>query len=154
MPRTSNSTRNSTQRLATVRGSNRSRPTRAEQVISLVVLLLFSFQIGRFYLTAPLELHECPAPAPVGSELLHGSHSHTHSPAQALAPPGSDRGYYFQHCKEYVYGVGLTPAPALDVPVVSSFPWALTASIVSIPEIPLPTQDHYSTPFHPPRHPA
>jgi hypothetical protein len=115
------------------------------------VLVIFALQFARFYLGTPAYRHLCPEQS-LGD--LAGTHAeHNHHAVREITPPNPEGGPYFQHCKEYFHGLGLTPVQPLAEPGVLSIHWTQSVFVALLP-IPLPfPQNDLTTPFHPPRHP-
>jgi len=135
-------------RLALGTNSQRCQPTR--RLLTAMVLFFFGCQLGRFYLATSADRHLCPEQWPEAVAGLHGGHDHY--AVQGITPPHPEGGPYFQHCKEYAYGLGLTPVQPLAEPVVLSFPWVQSVSVALLSILlPFPQND-LTTPFHPPRH--
>ena len=130
------------------RKAQRCSPTR--RLLTAFVLFFFGFQFSRFYLSVPLDPLLCPTPLASDVAPLHGGHSH--AALQQNAPRGTEGGPAFQHCKDYVDGMGLTPVQPMPVPVGISFPWKPPGAIVLLPHILPAPQNDLNPPFHPPRH--
>lgn len=124
-------------------------PTR--RLLTAVVLVVFGLQFARFYLGTPAGRHLCPEQSLGDVADMHAGHNH-HA-VQEIPPQNPEGGPYFQHCKEYFHGLGLTPVQPLAEPVVLSYARTQAVSIVLLPTLlPFPQSD-LATPFHPPRHP-
>ena len=122
----------------------------ARRLLTVVVLFSFGIQFGRFYLPASADPHLCPEQSLGEAADTHGEHSH--HPVQDITPPDPEGGPYFEHCKEYVYGLGLTTVQPMAEPGVLAFPWTPSVSVALLPTLlPFPQND-LTTPFHPPRH--
>jgi hypothetical protein len=120
------------------------------RLLTAFVLFFLGFQFSRFYLSVPLDSHICPLPA--GSEMMPTHEGPSHSVLQHHAPSGTESGPAFQHCKDYVDGMGLTLAQPMPVPAETSFPWEQPVSYISLSSpLPAPQKD-LASPFHPPRH--
>lgn len=132
------------------RGANSQLCSPCRRLLTVVVLFSFGLQFGRFYLATSADPHLCPEQSLGAVADTHGEHSH--HPVQDITPPDPESGPYFQHCKEFVYGLGLTPVQPLGEPVVLAFPWTPSVSVALLPILPPFPQNDLTTPFHPPRH--
>jgi hypothetical protein len=125
-------------------------PTRSTgtRVVAAVVTFFFAFQLSRFFIVASVAPGLCPADSDA-SLLASGGHHHDEN-AVSL-PKNHDPGYYFQHCKDTVDGLALTPVQPLGLPgatihFVPDTNWsAAPSAAVSATEHFLPA------PFQPPR---
>ena len=152
--------RNRTRRLTVASSRRWLRQLGDRRVVALLALSFFSLQTSRFYLPVPLSPHECPVSPPGVSEAIADTpihthdHSHSHDYSLPLDPTSSNPGggYYFQHCKDHLNGIGLTPIQPLGTPIAGLFPWQDTPSYLSFPSPPPLAQGDASTFFHPPRH--
>ena len=133
-----------------------------QRTIALVVMVLFSFQISRFYLTDelnPLEClvpnhsHEATSAHSRGSTSAHSrQHQQQHHQESESVPESEDSGHYFQHCKNLFADLALTPSQFLRISVtVVHLPLA-QVSVTSLPEDIRPAENFLLPPFHPPRH--
>ncbi len=117
-----------------------------QRTIALVVVVLFSFQISRFYLTEELNPLEC----------LDHNHSHQHQQQHhhesESVPESEDNGHYFQHCKDLFADMALTPSQLLGISVTVIQPPLAQVSVTSLPEDIRPAENFLLPPFHPPRH--
>jgi hypothetical protein len=131
-------------------GSNHRSGLPRKQVLTLLVLFFFGFQFSRFYLATPLDHDFCPEPSERATIPMGPAPSQ--SSGERMADPSSDGGPFFQHCKDYVYGISLTPLQALTAPAPDNLAWTQPVSVLQIPAVLALTQNELVPPFHPPRH--
>ena len=121
----------------------------ARRSLTLAMVVLFSFQLSRFYLIAHLDPLICSEPNHQHSSLAE-THGHSHEDAGVL-PHSHDDGFFFQHCKDSYDGIGLTPAQPLGLPVTASPGLPETVWTMILPDI-LPRAERFlPPPFQPPR---
>lgn len=129
--------------------------SRATQCVAFVLLGLFCFQLSRVYLVVPADAYMCSFPSPSHeSETVSGDHHH-HDEAASSAPfllANEDDGRsYFQHCKDTLDGLGLTPAQPFGLAaVMQPQPPQPTNYIASI-HTPAVLDNFLPPPFQPPR---
>ena len=129
----------------------------ARRSLTLAMVVLFSFQLSRFYLIAHLDPLICSEPNHQHSSSLAATHEHptavhkhSHEDAGSL-PHSHDEGFFFQHCKDSYDGIGLTPAQPLGLPVTASPGLPETVWTMILPDI-LPRAERFlPPPFQPPR---
>ena len=125
-------------------------PSGSKRTVAFFALVVFSVQLVRFYVVFPRDAFIC-------SEAGH-QHDHAGELANGLDHGGEEflpRGdldqTYFQHCKETLDGLCLTPAQPLGMPVfvahrIEPLIW------LSLPnQIALPIDNALPPPFQPPR---
>ena len=122
----------------------------AKRAIALVVVVLFCFQLSRFYLIIQLDPVECFDPNHTHHTTSTGAHDHHHDGEETL-PHSHDDGFFFQHCKDTFDGAGLTPVQPLGVPVAVSDRQPETTWASSMPESRRPHENFLPLPFQPPR---
>ncbi len=133
-----------------------------QRAIALVVVVLFSFQISRFYLTDELNPLECldhnhsHEATSAHSHDATSAHSHQHQQQHhhesESVPESEDNGHYFQHCKDLFADMALTPSQLLGISVTIVQPPLAQVSVTSLPEDIRPAGNFLLPPFHPPRH--
>ncbi len=146
----------------------------AHRAVALVVVILFSFQLSRFYLTAELNPLEClehdhshdttsahshdatSAHLQAHSHEAASEHSHPHQQQRhhesESMPESEDNGHYFQHCKDTFAAMGLTPVQPLGMAVAVVRQPQTQVSVAALTEDIRPTENFLLPPFHPPRH--
>jgi len=113
--------------------------------------LMFSLQLGRFYLAAQMNPILCPWDVLETAAETGTDHHHPHNAALLPVPFDHDSGYSFEHCKDRYLGAYMAPVQTLAMPsdTVSLTPqviWATrSVAVVTVAEGMLPT------PFQPPR---
>ena len=131
-------------------GLRLSNQPHARRSLTLAMVVLFSFQLSRFYLIAHLDPSICSEPNHQHSSSLAETRAHSHEDAGAL-PHSHDDGFFFQHCKDSYDGIGLTPAQPLGLPVTVSPGLPETVWAMILPDI-LPRAERFlPPPFQPPR---
>lgn len=122
----------------------------ARRSLTLAMVVLFSFQLSRFYLIVYLDPSICWEPNHQHSSSLAETRDHSHEDAGAL-PHSHDDGFFFQHCKDSYDGIGLTPAQPLGLPVTVSQGLPETVWATILPDI-IPRAERFlPPPFQPPR---
>lgn len=126
--------------------SKRSVPNR---LLALAVVVLFVFQLSRFYVTISLDPSVC-------FELNHqhalpsdAHHHHQEHAGEIL--PAQDGGFFFQHCKDTYDGMNLTPAQPFGLPSVAAYEEPATTEVATMQEPISPVETFLSPPFQPPR---
>lgn len=137
-------------RVGFVRVSQGQPCSATRRLLTAVVLFAFSLQFGRFYLATAVNPHLCPEQSPIEVGEAHAGHDHHLSRQIALSDP--EGGPYFEHCKDYVLGLALSPVQPMVETVTQAFPWTPLVSVALLPMLlPFPQND-LTPPFHPPRH--
>ena len=137
------------------RGSKTSYSSRS-RAIALCVVILFSFQLSRFFLIVQLAPIECIEPGHTHAATSH-SHSHAdngqhHDHEGEPAPSHSHDGeHYFQHCKDTYGDAGLTPVQPLGAPETVSYQPPEATWGESLRENFQPLENYLPPPFQPPR---
>ena len=125
-------------------------PSGFKRTFALFALVVFSVQLVRFYVVVPREAFTCSEPGhhhASAGELANGL---DHAGEEVL-PPGDGDQTYFQHCKDTLDGLCLTPTQPLGMPVfvahrIEPLIW------LSLPnQISLPIDNALPPPFQPPR---
>ncbi|MCH7977472.1 MAG: hypothetical protein IH935_00670 [Acidobacteria bacterium] len=127
------------------------------KVIALCVVVLFSFQLSRFFLIVQLDAVECFDPNHTHGATTHphshadDGHQHDHEGEQAPSR-GHDGEHYFQHCKDTYGDAGLTPVQPQGAPETVSYQptEARWGELLSEPLQPL--ENYLPPPFQPPKH--
>ncbi|MCZ6750975.1 MAG: hypothetical protein O7E51_04010 [Acidobacteria bacterium] len=134
------------------------------RAIALCVVVLFSFQLSRFFLIVQLDAVECFDPnhthdatthshadsAHAGHSYADQGHQHDHKGEQA--PLRSHDGeHYFQHCKDTYGDAGLTPVQPQGAPETVSYHPPEAAWGESLRENFQPLENYLPPPFQPPR---
>jgi hypothetical protein len=119
------------------------------RVFTALVLFFFGFQFSRFYFNVSLDRHTCPGPA--ASEVLEMHQGHNHPAMEMTSPLPAEGGPYFQHCKEFLDGMGLTPVQPMTETIEITFPWTPPVPVVAFPQNRMLPQNDLAPPFHPPR---
>ena len=126
------------------------------KVIALCVVVLFSFQLSRFFLIVQLDAVECFDPNHTHGATTHphshadDGHQHDHEGEQAPSR-GHDGEHYFQHCKDTYGDAGLTPVQPQGAPETVSYQptEARWGELLSEPLQPL--ENYLPPPFQPPK---
>lgn len=122
-----------------------------------LALCLFCFQFVRFYVVIPLDAYTCYSPDHIYGATASAAHGHDHALAydgdqhDEAMPQSDDRHFYFQHCKDTLNGLGLTPVQPFGLPVLI---WhqKLPASLVHVARTSRRVIEHsLSPPFQPPK---
>lgn len=135
-----------------------------QRTIALVVVVLFSFQLSRFYLTDELNPLECldhnhsheatSAHSHEATSAHSQQHQQHHHESESVpeSPESDDNGHYFQHCKDLFADMALTSSqlPGISVTVVQ--PPLAQVSVTFLPKDIRPAENFLLPPFHPPRH--
>ncbi len=126
------------------------------KAIALCVVVLFSFQLSRFFLIVQLDAVEC-----YDSNHTHGATTHSHSHADQWhqhdhegeqAPTHSHDGdHYFQHCKDTYGDAGLTPGQSQGAPETVSYQPPEAAWGESFGETLQPLENYLPPLFQPPK---
>ena len=137
------------------RGSKTSYSSRS-RAIALCVVVLFSFQLSRFFLIVHLDAVECFEPghthAATSHSHSHADNGHQHDHEGEPAPSHSHDGeHYFQHCKDTYGDAGLTPVQSLGAPETVSYQLPETAWGNPPSENFQPLDNYLPPPFQPPR---
>jgi hypothetical protein len=124
-------------------------PSGSKRSVAFIALVVFSVQLVRFYVVVPRDAFTC-------SELGH--HHAAGEFAEALEhaggaflPPGGANQNYFQHCKETLDGLCLTPAQPLGMPVFATHRIESPIWLALPNRIALPVDNALPPPFQPPR---
>jgi hypothetical protein len=87
------------------------------RVIAALAAFCFCLQTGRFFIGASVNPSICPLDS-YGSSSVGGEHDPDE--AALSLPRDHDSGFYFQHCKDTVDGLALTPVQPLPMPTVAA----------------------------------
>lgn len=137
-------------RRKSARSGQADRP--GQRLVAIGVVFFLGLQLGRFYLTTSVNLLLCPEDSPAAATEQHVGHAgHNHAASPEHAPLDSGGGPYFQHCKDHVYGLGLTPLQFLMEPVICPYPRRGNGTVAAGHPVLARHQNDLTAPFHPPR---
>ena len=123
---------------------------------AFVALCLFCFQVVRFYVVIPLDAYTCGSLDYTYGD-ARSTHHHDfetnqpdHDHDQALPQDDDDR-QYFQHCKDTLNGLALSPVQPFGLPVLvtQQGPQCSWANLATNPHKAI--ENYLPPPFQPPR---
>ena len=123
--------------------------------VHLAVLLLFSFQLIRFYVVIPLDAYVCTsgdhAQDETPSSTTHDHHQEDHEALEEALSHNDDEGYSFRHCKDTLDGMGLIPVTLVGLPVADDSRRPAATWIILPGRTDQTLENHLPPPFQPPR---